>query len=321
MAQPPNLTDKQKKELRRLEPALRQAVRLGDYGEAKRITSSIQNLLQPTGHVTRLMQAKNWLFEAAMEAGRIQIAISGLTGVIRMTRPTTRVNLEAKALLAICHLRRDDLKAANPLITQVLLSDGNIKSPERRRQFRRRILARFEEEGVLASLRGRGRETIEPSRIQDEAGLLLASNASERELYERIGDAVPKETVEYLLRIDEFAKKQLPPSEVKYLPLPDEITKKNSLGETVFKPLQRVIWRSLCDPTSEVYKAWFNGGMKVVLNKLYIGSAVATALSNLEIGLKALAVSVAALILKMGIEVYCEIFKPDTVMISRKDNA
>jgi hypothetical protein len=44
----------------------------------------IQRLLRPTGHETRLMKAKAWLFEAAMEAGEPQTAeasLSALNGV------------------------------------------------------------------------------------------------------------------------------------------------------------------------------------------------------------------------------------------------
>jgi len=79
------LTQRQKESLKELEPALQEAVRLGDYSKAKNLTKKIQELLRPTGHETRLMKAKNWLFEAAMEAGELRTAIAGLSGVRNKT--------------------------------------------------------------------------------------------------------------------------------------------------------------------------------------------------------------------------------------------
>lgn len=57
--------------------------------------------------------------------------------------------------------------------------------------------------------------------------------------------------------------------------------------------------------------------MGLVLNRFYIGSAVTTALADLGIGLKAVAVPIIALIIKFGIEVYCDRYKPIGVMLER----
>ena len=80
------LTDNQKRRLKLLEPALRQAVKLGKYERAQLLTHEIQDVLRPTGHETRLMQAKNWLFEAALESGNLEFAISGFQGVRKKPR-------------------------------------------------------------------------------------------------------------------------------------------------------------------------------------------------------------------------------------------
>lgn len=74
---PPRLTSEQLKSLHRLEPLLQAAAKRGDYESAQTLALSIQNLLRASGHETRLMQAKAWLFEAAMEAGRLNIAEPG----------------------------------------------------------------------------------------------------------------------------------------------------------------------------------------------------------------------------------------------------
>ena len=148
----PPLTDSQKRRLKLLEPALRDAVKLGKYERAKLLTHEIQDVLRPTGHETRLMQAKNWLFEAALESGNIEFAISGFNGIRIKASSTTRLYLEATALLAVCYLRKKDLKSAQPLIEEALGNLRNISSERQRRKLHANLVKRFEEEGMLAAL-------------------------------------------------------------------------------------------------------------------------------------------------------------------------
>ena len=318
MARPPALTQTQKQRLRVLEPALREAAHKGDYEAAQRITAELQNLLRSTGHETRLMQQKAWLFEAAMEAGDLSTAELGLIGVRNKTAAGTRTYLEATALLAICYLRKDRFDLAQPLIAETIRREKNITSTKRRRRFIRAIVRRFEEEGALASLKGKGSDRLDPSELQEEAGNLLRT-MNEDEVLAVMGRSLPKETVAYLLKIDMFSRGQLPPADVKYLPLPEELVKHKQLGETIFGSIRRVLYRSLCDPESDVYKAWFNHGLLTVLDKKYLAIAVTATLSGLNIGIKALAVSATALVIKVGIEVFCERYKPSGVMDSRFD--
>lgn len=67
MSRPHKLTEIQKERLSRLEPQLKFAVEDKDFDTAKRIVADIQEFLRPTGHITRLVQIKNWLFELAIE--------------------------------------------------------------------------------------------------------------------------------------------------------------------------------------------------------------------------------------------------------------
>jgi hypothetical protein len=318
MAKTLKLSERQRERLGILEPALRNAVRLGDYEGAKRITADIQSLLRPTGHETRLMQAKNWLFEAAMEAGKLETAVSGFEGVRKLVARRTRVYLEATALLAVCHIRRRDLESAEPLIREVLASDSIISSERRRRQFRLRVVSRFEEEGVLAALEGNGEDLLVPDEIETAAAKSVQTK-SEDEMFADLGSALPPATVAYLLRIDELAKRQLPASEIRYLPPAQDLLKHGQLGRTTFHAVKRVLWRSLCDPESELYKAWFKNGISAVLDKKYISTCVIGALGGFNIALGGLVVSLVALLFKFGIEVYCEKYRPDGLMIARDE--
>lgn len=134
MKKTPNLSDAQKRRLKILEPALRDAVKVGNFERAKLITYEIQEVLRPTGHETRLMQAKNWLFEAALESGNIEFAISGFQGIRQKVSHTTRLYLEATALLTVCYLRKRDLKSASPLIDETLRNLKNISSERQKRK-------------------------------------------------------------------------------------------------------------------------------------------------------------------------------------------
>jgi hypothetical protein len=53
------------------------------------------------------------------------------------------------------------------------------------------------------------------------------------------------------------------------------------------------------------------------LDRKYYAIAVSAMLVDLGIGIKALAVSATALVIKFGLEVYCDRFKPDFVMDGR----
>jgi hypothetical protein len=92
---PPRLTPQQLSRLHIVEPALKEAAMRGDYEAAKKYGLDAQNILRPTGHETRLMQSKAWLFEAAMEAGQLEVAEKGFQGIRGKTAQGTRQHLEA----------------------------------------------------------------------------------------------------------------------------------------------------------------------------------------------------------------------------------
>jgi hypothetical protein len=313
---PPKLTADQLRTLHKLEPLLRQAALSGDYEAAQQHALDIQKILRPTGHETRLMQAKLWLFEAAMEAGRLEVAAAGFAGISKKVAKNTRTYIEAITLLAICHLRQKQLEEAAPFIAEVLRR-RNIRSESGRRSFLRCAVARFEEEGLLGALTARNPESLDPEEIQALAADLVRTKNEDEILFE-MGDSLPPESVAFLLKVDIMAKRGLIRKEVLYLPGEAQIMEKAELGRTAFRSFKRVLWNSLCDPESDIYKAWFSSGLNFVLERRYLGAAIAAALLNLGVGIKALAVSATALVMKFGIEVYCDRFKPDLLMENRR---
>jgi hypothetical protein len=313
MKRPPKLTSYQRQRLSELESSLREAVRVGDYERAKTVTAYIQELLRPTGHETRLMRAKNWLFECAMEAGELNTAISGFIGVRGKTGNRTRVYLEATALLAICYIRQAKLNKAEPLIREALRRDANIASVRRRVQFKRKLIERFEEEGLLQSVSGIGSDSLDPEHIYRNAGDLVRTTP-ENDIITRLADSLPPSALAYLLKIDQFSRKQLPADEKKLLPPPFDPGKKRELGEKLFSSFKRVLWRSICDPNSAVYKMWCEKGLMAVWDEKVIAVAVASVLVERRILIYYFAVAITALIVRFGLDLYCERYKPEGIM-------
>jgi len=314
MSKPPKLTEEQKRKLKIFETKLKCAVYKGNYEHSKELVYDIQKLLRPTGHETRLMKSKNWLFEAALEAGELGIAERGFQGILKKMNRNTRIYLEASALLAVVYLRQGRISDAEPLMRDVLKNDKVIKSEKRNRQFRVNVIRRFEEEATIASFRDKFKERMSARNIQNEAGALL-QQSTEEDIYEMIGKASPPETKQLILKVFEYAKKQLPPADIKLLPSPKDRINDKNVGVTVFQAAKNVLWRSLCDPKSDIYQAWVHKGIGFFFSKIYLGTAVAQALTNLGMGIKSLAVPITALIIKFGIEVYCEKYRPKGIML------
>lgn len=320
MKRPPALTDSQKRRLNVLEPALRQAVKLGKYERAKLLTHEIQDVLRPTGHETRLMQAKNWLFEAALESGNLEFAISGFQGVRKKAAPSTRLYLEATALLAVCYLRKKDLKSARPLMEESLDNLRNISSERQRRKLRSNLVKRFEEEGMIAALSqdvSAGSSLLNVEEIHRNA-TVISQTKSNDEIIMLLGESTPTYVIDFLKRVSDESRKLLPYKEILLLPSGETNENHLNLGKKVFASLKRIIWKSLCDPESDVYKLWYSDGVKAVLDKKYLTGSIVAAFSGYRIGIYALAVHTSAIVLKTGIEVFCDVYQPPPIMGARE---
>lgn len=309
----PKLTEIQKRRLKVLEPKLKVAISKRDFQTAKTLALDLQNLLKPTGHFTRLIQSKNRLYELALEIDELDTAIRGLESNRAVVNSNTRLYLEATSLLAICYLRQEEIELAKPLIKEVLTNDKVIKSSRTRKQFRLEIIDRFNQETALYSLKNKDKEKFTKEELQEQVGKILMSQ-NESEIYTTLGKSVPQHTKYLLFQVHQYSLKQLPSAERLALPSPEEKIKDKEVGLTVFQSVKRVIYNSLCDKESEIYKIWYTNGMEIILSKGYISSAVLNCFNNIGIGMKLLSASIVALILKFGLEVYCIKNKPSDLM-------
>ncbi|WP_394166914.1 hypothetical protein [Neptunomonas phycophila] len=313
----PKLTEEQKSKLRLLEPSLKIAAARRDLEECKKLTAYIQNILRPTGHETRLMQSKNWLFETAMEVGEIDYAIKGFSGVRQKVAKSTRLYLEATALLAICHLRNRDLDKAKPYMIEALRCEKNIKSENGRSEFKVSLAKRFDEEALLASIATDESEFMDLDKIQSDAAKLIQT-MHEDEILEMLGANVPEGALDFVERVHAESKNLLTYEEKLRLPSPATFQQKKKLGKGVLSAFQTVIWQSLCDKESEVYKMWFTNGLQAVLDKKYLTGAIVSSLAGLKIGIYAIAVYLTSLLIKIGIETFCNVYKPNNLMALRR---
>lgn len=322
MASTPILTKEQKELLSELEPALRSCVKLADCENAEIIIHRIQKILRPTGHITRLLQAKNWYYECALESGQIEFAISGFTGTMKKSAPTTRLHLEALTLLGICYLRKKDIINAKLYIQKAIVKINNITSNDRRRQFHKRFIERLEEESILVGLVDLGiananDEQLQIEEVQRKAVHLLTTK-SEHELLEDVGNMVPKQSVDLFEGIRDFSINLLPYQDKKFLPPPAEVKKPIELGKRAAGAIKRVAWRAVCDPKSEIYKAW-SQGLSVAYDKRYITAAVVGVCKSWKITATMLVASIVAIIMKFTAAVFCEMFSPQPIMIHRSE--
>ncbi|WP_177734447.1 tetratricopeptide repeat protein [Flavobacterium inviolabile] len=313
------LTDQQKNRLQRLEPQLKRAISEQNLDAAKFIMRDIQDVLEITNNKTRLAQYKNWLYELALETGDYNFAERGFIGNRKIVNKNTRIYLEASALLAICYLRTEKYEEAKPLIQEVLKNDKVIKSDRTRHLFKKNIIERFDEEVALYSLKDKtGNPNFDIDELEREAVVLIQTK-TEDEIFESLGKQTPQYTKHLIFEIDSFSKKQLSYTERKLLPSSAKTIKDKEAGKTVFSSFKRVIYNSICDPKSEVYKAWFTNGMGAVLDKKYLITAVVGSLAQMSICIKGLIVSAIALVIRFGLDVYCVHYQPKGVMEIRKE--
>lgn len=317
MRLPPKLTKFQIDELAKLEPALRSCLRTANCKRAEKLMTQIQLLLKPTGHTSRLLQAKNWFFECSMEGGQLEFAISGFEGVRKLMSDNTRTHLEATALLGICYLRKGNVDLAKKYLRETVRKINNIQSDKRRRQFHKRLLTRIEEECVLSGLVDFGGGKLDLDEVHDCA-IELVKTKSEEEIAEILGTLLPPKSIFLLTSVREFTVNEIIIGDRKFLPAPPDTKKPRELGLKAQAALKRVAWKSVCDPETELFKAW-PGGLGVAYNKTYITAAIMASLSTWKITATMLAASVVALVMKFGATTFCETFVPGSVMIERSD--
>lgn len=303
--------------LRPLEAELRRAVAASEPDAAIEAAAKIQSLFDHDRSHHRLLRAKLWAFEACVDANRLEYAESGLVGVRRRAGPTTRLALEAGALLAVTFLRQKKTGEAKKVLRDVISNINNITSNRTRHQFQKRLVSRIEEECILAELIGTDEGRMDVEEIQAKA-VLLIQRSSDDEIFKLIGNSVPVSGVNLLGDVRSYSILQLPAPDRKLLPPPEKAVEPKSIGKTTFALLRRIAWKTFCKPESPIYKMW-SKKIPEVFNQGYFSAAVISTFGDFRIGIPLLASGVAALAMKYSAEEFCELAKPKGLMISPDD--
>ncbi len=309
------LTPHQKSRLLPLEAQLQDHVKRGESKGAIEVATQIQILFTNDRSHYRLLRAKVWCFEAAVDANDITYAEAGLTGIRAKAPRSSRIHLEASTLLAVCFLRRKKIPEAKAIIRDAVGSLKNITSTAKRQQFQKRLIERVEQECILSEFIGSGDE-LDEETVQTKAIELVKT--PEDQLFEFLGRTLPPAGLSRLADVRNYSILQLPEPDRKALPPAREAEKPSELGKKAFAIVGRIAWKALCKPDTRIYKLW-SQKLPEVYEKSYFAAAIIAALKEWQIGASLFASGIVALAMKHSARDFCEWTKPKGLMIDRKD--
>ena len=185
---PSKLPEELLAKLRPLEAQLKTATRTGETETAIEIAGRIQSLFDHDRRHFRLLRAKLWAFESALDTNRLTYAESGFEGIRKLAGKQTKLYLEASALLSICLLRQNKPSDAKKIIRDVVKKVNNISSDRTRRRFQKRFVNRIEEECILVAMFNTSDGDMDMGEIHEKAVLLIQQN-SDAEIFKLIGNS------------------------------------------------------------------------------------------------------------------------------------
>jgi len=211
----------------------------GELKRAKLVLDELKGILRSYHHEARIMQSYLRLLEAALDSWQLDIAKRGFQFVRSNTRNNTRLYLEASALLAIAHLKEQDILRAEPLMAEVLKNATAIKSARQRDMFRRAITDRFDQEAALAALAACPTDHKTEAEIHREAVALVREGRGAAGIQERLGSAVSQSARKFLLEVDQLAKGMLPDEQRMALSSSEDVVSDSGVGGVIFTGMQR----------------------------------------------------------------------------------
>ena len=305
-----------RKALRASERELIVACRLGNVDGAEKELRRILRVMAPYDPAhPRLLESRLRYFECLLDANGCGMAESGFVGIRRKANRNTRLYLEATFLLGVSLLRQHKLLEAKVYLQEAVGGFNKIKSPATRRAMQKRVVERTEEEALLVALIGKDDCHLDARELNEQAAVM--AEKSEEEILREIARALPPAALQALRQLRGEVVLMLPPSDRLALPASNQATSELNLGKRVKGFVKRVIWRTVCDPDSPIYKAW-SVKLPEVYGVSYFASAVATAFQNFRIGVPVLAAGVIAIMMKSMATEFCQATSPTPVMDTRR---
>jgi len=243
MARPVKIPEQQLDRVRRLEEILTAAAESGELKKAKVALDDLKPILERFHHHHRIHEAYLKLYESALEAWDLLTAKQGFQFVRRETRKNTRLYLEATVLLAVAHLRSNDLFSAEPLMAEALRNEDVITSKAQRDIFRRETIDRFDQEGALAAMAKMHPEVMQEAQVHQDALELLRKGLNEQDIEEVLGSQVPQQVKEFILKVDMLSRKLLPHETKLLLPCSADVVKNRSVAQILFMGVKRKLYK------------------------------------------------------------------------------
>ncbi|WP_129126630.1 hypothetical protein [Geomonas oryzae] len=318
MSRPIKIPEQQLERVHRLENILATAAESGDLKKAKIALDDLRPILERYQHKHRVLEAYLKLYESALEAWDLDTAKQGFSFVRREASKNTRLFLEATVLLAVTHLRCQDLISAEPLMAEALRNENVITSKSQRDIFRREAIDRFDQEGAIAALAKVHPEVMDEAQIHQDALNLLRRGLNEQDIEEELGARIPQQVKEFILKVDILSRKLLPHETRLLLPTSADVVKNRHASQIIFGGVKRKLYGYVCDENSETYKAWVYGGLNALCNEGFMANAVIGVLADFKIFVPSLAIGLTALVIKKGIGNFCETNRPRRFMDLRK---
>lgn len=256
------LTPTQKKRATKLSRNLRRSVRFSDYENAKAIFGDYHSLLSPFGEKSknRLLKARLWLWESAIEAGELDEARKGIEIVKKRLNADTRGHLEALKLLSILEIRCSNIDLAAEYAKEAVQNVDSIKSELKRKEFHEQFIERIKEELVVSLLREDDPSTMDFQDLEMQAGRLIQKHLSANDLIAKMGAALPDHAKRLLLRVESEVRKNLPYNSIPQLPLPTDSKADTEYGSFLKKALGRRIYPLICNPKTQAQRTFTKVG-------------------------------------------------------------
>ncbi|WP_243371694.1 hypothetical protein [Geotalea sp. SG265] len=318
MSRPIKIPEQQLERVHRLENILADAAESGDLKKAKMALDDLRPVLERYQHRHRVLEAYLKLYESALEAWDLDTAKQGFSFVRREASRNTRLFLEATVLLAVTHLRCQDLLLAEPLMAEALRNENIISSKTQRDIFRREAIDRFDQEGAIAALAKVHPEVMHEAQIHQDALNMLRKGLNEQDIEEELGARIPQQVKEFILKVDILSRKLLPHETRLLLPSSADVVKNRQVSQILFRGVKRKLYGYVCDENSETYKAWVHGGLNALCNGGFVANAVIAVLADSKIFVPSLAIGLTALVIKKGIGNFCETNRPKRFMDLRR---
>lgn len=310
------LSEVQRETLKAHEKRLRKLCSMGHLDDAELSLKHIQSAFREERGHHRLLRSKLVYFEALLDDGKTEEAEDGLKSIRLKANKGTRLHVEARASLAICALRKNDLETAKGHIQYVLKNYGAISSERKRTQFHERLQQRIEDECFLSQFISARFSTPKIQDIEKRVVELVTKN--DDEIFAALATKIAPSSLLAANDVKLFVLKQLTPEEKLLLPPPPAQQSTTSLGKKAFKALRRVAWKVLCDKNKGTYHIWTNG-LAAVFGGMEFLKSVSNAFQSWHIGDIELISAFTASAIKSGCAVFCEELKPDSLIIPQSE--